>query len=158
MVLSFAIMKTSEQVTFISADLSYQSVSNTDQYIKGAYMKLSTKLFTLGAGVLLSVSAFANDAIVGKWKMSEKGEEKAIITISQAGNGYQGVMTQGLTDKAKKREGTIVLTNISSQGEGKYKGKGAHPTLPIKGTVNITVNGNTITIKSIAGTQTGVRQ
>ena len=104
-------------------------------------MKLSTKLFTLGAGVLLSVSAFANDAIVGKWKMSEKGEEKAIITISQAGNGYQGVMTQGL-----------------SQGEGKYKGKGAHPTLPIKGTVNITVNGNTITIKSIAGTQTGVRQ
>ena len=121
-------------------------------------MKLSTKLFTLGAGVLLSVSAFANDAIVGKWKMSEKGEEKAIITISQAGNGYQGVMTQGLTDKAKKREGTIVLTNISSQGEGKYKGNGAHPTLPIKGTVNITVNGNTITIKSIAGTQTGVRQ
>ena len=40
-------------------------------------MKLSTKLFTLGAGVLLSVSAFANDAIVGKWKMSEKGEEKS---------------------------------------------------------------------------------
>ena len=39
-------------------------------------MKLSTKLFTLGAGVLLSVSAFANDAIVGKWKMSEKVKKK----------------------------------------------------------------------------------
>ncbi|OOR82968.1 hypothetical protein [Moraxella canis] len=121
-------------------------------------MKLSTKLLTLGAGALLSVSAYANDAIVGKWKMSEKGEEKAIITISKAGNGYQGVMTQGLTDKAKKREGATVLTDISSQGGGKYKGKGAHPTLPIKGNVTITVNGNNITIKSIAGTQTGVKQ
>lgn len=121
-------------------------------------MKLSSKIIALGAGLLVSASAMAADPIVGKWKMSEKGEEKAIITISQSGNNYVGVMTKGLTDKAKKREGTTVLTDISSQGGGKYKGKGAHPTLPIKGNVTITVNGNNITIKSITGTQTGVRQ
>ncbi|OOS06407.1 hypothetical protein SAMN02745664_11070 [Moraxella cuniculi DSM 21768] len=121
-------------------------------------MKLSSKLFALGAGVLLSVSAFANDAIVGKWKMSEKGEEKAIITITKVGDSYQGVMTKGITEKAKKSEGKTVLSAIKHEGGGKYKGKGAHPTLPIKGTVNITVNGNSITIKSIAGTQTGVKQ
>ena len=111
------------------------------------------------AGVVLSGMAFANDdAIVGKWKMSQDGEEKAIITISKAGDGYQAVMTKGLTEKAKKREGTVVIKNIKAQGGGKYAGKGKHPTLPISGTANITLNGNGITIKSRAGTQTGVRQ
>lgn len=116
------------------------------------------KLALLGAGLLLSATAFANDPIVGTWKMSEKGEPKAIITISQSGDEFSAVMTKGLTEKAQKREGTTVMTAIKAQGDGKYKGKGKHPTLPIKGTVNITLNGNKITIKSVAGTQTGVRQ
>lgn len=107
----------------------------------------------------LSASAFANDdAIVGKWKMSEKGAPKAIITISKSGNTYSAVMTQGLTEKAKQNQGSTVMYGITSQGGGKYKGKGKHPTLKVSGTVNITVNGNNITIKSITGTQTGVRQ
>lgn len=121
-------------------------------------MKLSTKIVAFGAGLLVSASALAADPIVGQWKMSEKGEEKAIITISQSGDNYIGVMTKGLTEKAKKRQGATVLTDITSTGGGKYKGKGSHPTLPIKGKVTITLNGNNITIKSIAGTQTGVRQ
>ena len=119
-------------------------------------MKL-THIAVLGAGLLLSATAFA-DPIVGKWKMSEKGEEKAILTISKSGSGYQAVMTKGLTDKAKKREGAVVIRDIQSQGNGKYAGKGKHPTLPISGTANISVNGDSITIKSKAGTQTGVRQ
>lgn len=113
----------------------------------------------LFAGVMLSGVVFANDdAIVGKWKMSEKGEEKAIINISKAGDGYQAVMIKGLTEKAKKREGAVVIRDIKAQGGGKYAGKGKHPTLPISGTANITLSGNSITIKSRAGTQTGVRQ
>lgn len=119
-------------------------------------MKLS-HIATLSAGLLLSVTAFA-DPIVGSWKMSEKGEAKAIITISKSGDSYQAVMTKGLTEKAKKREGTVVIREIKSQGGGKYAGKGKHPTLPISGTANITVNGSSITIKSRAGTQTGVKQ
>lgn len=111
----------------------------------------------LVAGVALSSVALANP-IVGTWKMSEKGEPKAIITISKAGNGFQAVMTKGLTKKAKEREGMVVISQIVSQGGGKYAGKGKHPTLPISGTANITVNGNNIAIKSRAGTQTGVRQ
>lgn len=111
----------------------------------------------LVAGVVLSGVAFA-DPIVGSWKMSEKGEPKAIITISKAGDGFQAVMTKGLTEKAKKREGAVVISGIVSQGGGEYAGKGKHPTLPISGTANITVNGNNITIKSRAGTQTGVRR
>ncbi|OOS22940.1 DUF2147 domain-containing protein [Moraxella pluranimalium] len=121
-------------------------------------MKFATKLMAIGAGVLLSASAMAADPIVGKWKMTEKGEAKAIITISQSGDKFVGVMTKGLTEKAKKTEGRTILTDIQSQGGGKYKGKGEHPTLRIKGTVNITVSGNNLTIKSITGTQTGVRQ
>lgn len=119
-------------------------------------MKLRT--LTLMAGLVLAGTAYANDPIVGSWKMSEKGEAKAIIKISQSGSGYQAVMTKGLTEKAKKREGAVVIKDIQSKGAGKYAGKGKHPTLPISGTANISVNGNSITITSRAGTQTGVRQ
>ncbi|TWV81100.1 hypothetical protein [Moraxella sp. VT-16-12] len=119
-------------------------------------MKLRS-LVVLG-GLMMAGVAFANDPIVGTWKMSEKGEAKAILTISKAGKGYQAVMTKGLTEKAKKREGAVVIREIQSQGGGKYAGKGKHPTLPISGTANITINGNNITITSRAGTQTGVRQ
>ncbi len=122
-------------------------------------MKFATlKTVALGMGLLVGTSAFAADPIVGKWKMSEDGQEKAIVTISQSGNGYVGVMTKGLTEKAKKSEGKTVLTGLTAQGGGKYKGKGVHPTLGVKGTVNVTVSGNKITIKSITGTQTGVKQ
>ncbi len=118
-----------------------------------------TKLLAIGLGVAVSASAFANDdAIVGTWKMSEKGEAKAILKISKAGDGYQAVMSKGLTEKVKKREGMTVISGIKAQGGGKYAGKGKHPTLPISGTANITLNGDQITIKSKAGTQTGVRQ
>lgn len=110
----------------------------------------------LVSSVLVSGVAFA-DPIVGKWKMSEKGEAKAILTISKSGNGFNAVMTEGLTEKAKKRQGTTVISNIQAQGGGKYAGSGKHPTLPISGTVNITLNGDNITMKSRAGTQTGVR-
>lgn len=122
-------------------------------------MTLSTfkKALIVTAGLSVSTLAFANDPLVGKWKMSEKGEAKAIITISKSGDTYSAVMTEGLTEKAKKRQGATVMHSIKSVGGGKYKGKGKHPTLPISGTVNITINGNSMTIKSTAGTQTGVK-
>lgn len=120
-------------------------------------MKLN-KMIAIGAGLMVSMAAVAADPIVGNWKMSEKGEAKAIVTISESGGEFSGKMTKGLTEKAKKKEGEQILFNIKSLGDGKYKGKGKHPTLGVKGTVNITVNGNSITIKSITGTQTGVRQ
>lgn len=117
------------------------------------------QLLAIGLSATISTSAFANnDAIVGNWKMSEKGEPKAILNISKSGNGYKAVMTKGLTEKAKKREGAVVISDIKAQGGGKYAGKGKHPTLPISGTANITLKGNSITISSRAGTQTGVRQ
>lgn len=116
-----------------------------------------TSLLAVGS-LLLAGVAHAHDPIVGNWKMSEKGEAKAIIKISKSGNGYQAVMTKGLTEKAKKREGAVVISDIKAQGGGKYAGSGKHPTLPISGTANITVNGNKITITSRAGTQTGIRQ
>lgn len=118
----------------------------------------TVKLTALVAGLALSSMAFAADPIVGKWKISEKGAEKAIITISQSGDTFSAVVTEGLTEKAKKTKGQQIMHSIKAQGGGKYKGKGRHPTLKVSGNVNITVNGNTITIKSITGTQTGVKQ
>lgn len=69
------------------------------------------KILAVGVGVLLCGSAFA-DPIVGNWKMSEKGEEKAIIAISKSGDSYTGVVKTGLTAKAKKTEGKTALTGL----------------------------------------------
>lgn len=115
------------------------------------------KILAVGVGVLLCGSAFA-DPIVGNWKMSEKGEEKAIIAISKSGDSYTGVVKTGLTAKAKKTEGKTALTGLKETSTGVYKGKGVHPGTGLKANVTVTVNGNRITIKSIAGTQTGVKQ
>lgn len=112
----------------------------------------------LVAGVLLSGMAFAADPIVGTWKMSEKGQEKVVIKISESGGTFSGVVTEGLTEKGKKTVGKTVLTGVKATGGGKYKGKGVHPATGIKAGVTITINGNSITIKSLVGTQTGVRK
>lgn len=116
------------------------------------------KLAVLGMGLLLSATAFANDPIVGTWKMKEKGKDKAIMVITQNGDTFSGKITEGLTEKAKKTVGATVLSGVKAQGGGKYKGKGKHPTLGVSAGVTVTVNGNSITIKSMVGTQTGVRQ
>lgn len=116
------------------------------------------KLALFGAGLLLSATAFANDPIVGTWKMSEKGQEKVIIQITDNGGSYSGKVTKGLTDKAQKTVGKTVLTGVKATEGGKYKGKGVHPGTGIKANVTVTVSGNKITIKSLVGTQTGVRQ
>lgn len=116
------------------------------------------KLALLGAGLLLSATAFANDAIVGTWKMKEKGADKAIMVITKNGDTYSGKITEGLTEKAKKTVGKTVLNGVKFVEGNKYKGKGKHPTLGVSANVTITVNGDNITIKSMVGTQTGVRQ
>lgn len=113
----------------------------------------------LGATMMMSTVAFANDdALIGDYKMSEDGQEKAIVSFSKVGDVYQAIMTKGLTEKAKKREGRVVIKDIKAQGDGKYVGRGKHPILPISGEAVITLNGDNITIKSRAGTQTGIRQ
>lgn len=122
-------------------------------------MKISFKsaaLMTLG--LALSGTAFANDPIVGKWKMIEDGEAKVIMTVSQSGNTFSGKITEGLTKKAKKRVGKVVLNGVTAQGGGKYTGKGKHPTLPVpESDVQITVNGDSISIKSVIGERKGTR-
>lgn len=124
-------------------------------YVRISVMK---KLALLGAGLLLSATAFANDSIVGTWKMKEKGTDKAIMVVTKSGDTYTGKITQGLTDKAQKTVGKTVLHGVKFVEGGTYKGKGKHPTLGISAGVTVTVNGNNITIKSKVGTQTGVRQ
>lgn len=115
------------------------------------------QLLALGVGLAVSGVAFA-DPIVGSWKMSEKGKEKAVIQITNNGGTYSGKITKGLTKKAEKTVGNTVLKDVKSVGGGKYKGTGMHPTWGITADVEITVSGNRITIKSWKGTQTGVKQ
>ncbi|VEW11187.1 Uncharacterized protein conserved in bacteria [Moraxella caviae] len=64
-------------------------------------MKLITKIATLGAGLVVSAAAFAADPIVGNWQMSENGQPKAVVKISEAGGKFNGVVVTGPNRKSQ---------------------------------------------------------
>lgn len=118
-------------------------------------MKFSSKLAMMGVGVLLSTAALANDPIVGKWQMSENGQPKAIVTITEKGGKFSGVITEGLTEKAKSYKGKQVLMDITANGNGKYTGRAKDPRWGIIPAVkaDITLNGSSLTLKTLKGSQ-----
>ena len=122
-------------------------------------MKL-TQVMVFGAGLMLGVRAFAADPIVGNWQMSENGQPKAVVTISQSGAKYVGPVSSGQPEKAKTFVGKTVLLDVESQGNGKYKGRAKDPrwgALPaVK--ADITLNGNSLTLKTLKGSQTWVKK
>lgn len=121
-------------------------------------MKLRS-LVVLG-GLMMAGTAYANDPIVGNWQMSEKGQPKAVVKISESGGKFQGVVISGQTEKAKKYVGKTVIMNVQSQGNGKYKGKAKDPRWGVIPAVDadITLNGNKLTLKTIKGSQVLTRQ
>lgn len=108
-------------------------------------MKL-TSLVALG-GLLLTTSAFA-DPILGQWQMIEDGKPKAIVTISKAGDSFTGVVTKGITDKAKGYVNTTVIKGLKAQDKGKY-GQGiiVDPRDGKEYSMTATLNGQKLTIK-----------
>lgn len=116
------------------------------------------KGFIMGAGLMLSVSAFAADVIVARWKLSEEGKPKLTINISKAGSSYQAVVSEGFSAFARSRVGKTLISNIRFQGNGKYAATLHHPVLPRTYPANISITGNTMTITSTLGTYVGVRQ
>ncbi|OOR89269.1 hypothetical protein B0181_07370 [Moraxella caviae] len=123
-------------------------------------MKLITKIATLGAGLVVSAAAFAADPIVGNWQMSENGQPKAVVKISEAGGKFNGVVVTGQTEKAKQYVGKTVLQNVEAVGGGKYKGKAKDPRWGVLPAVNadITLNGNKLTLKTLKGSQVLTRK
>lgn len=117
------------------------------------------QLLAVGVGLAISGVAFA-DPIEGNWQMSEGGKPKAVVTISKSGNAYVGKVTSGQTDKAKTYVGKQVLFNVTSQGDGKYKGKAKDPRWGVIPAVNadITLNGNKLTLKTLKGSQTWTKK
>ncbi|ELA09525.1 hypothetical protein MOMA_03945 [Moraxella macacae 0408225] len=118
-------------------------------------MKLSTKSILFTGLVALSVSALADDPIVGVWQTYEDGQAKAQVQISQSesDNTFTGKIIEGNTEKAKKYEGEIVLKNLTAQGDGKYKGKAKDPRWPFSVSAKIKVNGKDLTISTLKGDQ-----
>ena len=88
--------------------------------------------------------------------MSENGQPKAVVKISESGGKFTGVVASGQTEKAKKYVGKTVLLEVESLGGGKYQGKAKDPrwgALPaVK--ADITLNGNSLTLKTLKGSQT----
>lgn len=122
-------------------------------------MKLN-KILAIGAGVMLSGAAFASDPIVGNWQMSEDGQPKAVVQISESGGKFTGTVVSGQTEKAKAYVGRTVLMNVTAQGGGKYKGRAKDPRWGVLPSVNadITLNGNSLTLKTLKGTQVLTRK
>lgn len=113
-------------------------------------MRLMTKIITATAGLTLASVAFAADPIVGDWEMQENGKAKAIVAISESGGTFTGVVTEGITEKAKEyaNKKVRVIQDLKAQGGGKY-GSGiiTDPRDGKEYTMNATLNGDTLTIK-----------
>lgn len=100
------------------------------------------------AGVVLSGVAFANDPIVGEWQMIEDGKPKAIVKISASGDVFDGVVTEGLTDKAKSYVNVKVIKGLKAQGGGKYgKGTITDPRDGKEYSMTATLTNDTLSIK-----------
>ena len=84
---------------------------------EGTVMKISLKSISVGVALsTLSVAAMAADPIVGNWQLTEDGNPKAVVTISQSGAGFNGVVTSGQTEKAKTYVGKSVIMNAKPAG------------------------------------------
>lgn len=122
-------------------------------------MKL-TKILAAAATFTLASTAFAADPIVGNWQMSENGQPKAVVKISESGGKFTGVVVSGQTEKAKKFVGKTVILDAKSLGGGKYEGKakdprwGVIPAVPAK----ISLNGNKLTLQTLKGSQVLTRK
>lgn len=123
-------------------------------------MNLLTKMTAVGAGLMLSAVAFANDPIVGNWQMSENGQPKAVVKISESNGTFNGVIVSGQTEKAKKFVGKTVIIGAKSLGGGKYQGKAKDPRWGVLPAVkaDITLSGNSLTLKTLKGSQVLTRK
>lgn len=124
-------------------------------------MRLATKIAAVGMGFLFSTAALASDPIVGHWQMSEDGQPKAVVKITQAGDKFVGVVESGQTQKAKSYVGRTVLMDVVPKGNGKYEGRAKDPRWGALPSVkaNITLKGNSLTLTTrIKGSQTWQRK
>lgn len=120
-------------------------------------MKFMTKMAMVGAGLVLSGVALAQDPIVGHWQMSENGQPKAVVKITEQGGKFTGVVESGQTQKAKSYVGKTVLLDVVAKGNGKYEGRAKDPRWGFVPAVkvNITLNGTSLTLKTaVKGAQT----
>lgn len=109
-------------------------------------MKISKSLL-LGATLsTLSMAALAADPIVGTWQTYEDGQAKAQVKISPAGSGFTGVIVAGNTAKAKQYVGKTVLSGVTAQGDGTYKGRATDPRWGFGLGADIAVHGRSLTI------------
>lgn len=128
---------------------------------EGTVMKISLKSISVGVALsTLSVAAMAADPIVGNWQLTEDGNPKAVVTISQSGAGFNGVVTSGQTEKAKTYVGKSVIMNAKPAGDGKYVGKAKDPRWGFLPAVNadITLSGNKLTLKTLKGSEVLTRK
>lgn len=124
-------------------------------------MKFSIKSISVGIALsTLSVAAMAADPIVGNWQLTEDGKPKAVVSISESGAGFNGVITSGQTEKAKGFVGKAVILNAKPVGAGKYAGKAKDPRWGFMPAVNadITLSGNKLTLKTLKGSEVLTRK
>lgn len=104
------------------------------------------KAVTFVFGLLISSTALAG--LTGEWQMIEDGKPKAIVTITESSGVYTGIVTEGITEKAKTYVGTQIITGLKAESGEQFGG--GKITDPRNGKVydlSAKLSGNTLHLK-----------
>ena len=86
-------------------------------------MKLSTKLGLIATSLMLSLPAFAGDPLANTtWQTYDEGKPKAVIKITEDNGVLSGRIISTTRPEGQKFVGKTVISNLKSNGSGKYSG------------------------------------
>ena len=116
-------------------------------------MKLFTKTTLAVAGISLASMAFAADPLANTtWQTYDEGQPKAVVKITESNGVLTGKIVSTTRPEGKKFIGKTIITNLKSQGNGKYsQGTITDPEKNKKYKLTATLNGSTLNLKGHLG-------
>lgn len=116
-------------------------------------MKTTLKTLLAFSTMGLASVAFAADPLANTtWQTYDEGQPKAVVKITESNGVLTGKIVSTTRPEGKKFIGKTIITNLKSQGNGKYsQGTITDPEKNKKYKLTATLNGSTLNLKGHLG-------
>lgn len=116
-------------------------------------MKTILKTLLAFSTMGLASVAFAADPLANTtWQTYDEGQPKAVVKITESNGVLTGKIVSTTRPEGKKFIGKTIITNLKSQGNGKYsQGTITDPEKNKKYKLTATLNGSTLNLKGHLG-------